>query len=180
MLAPASPAQAINAGKLTLGGVDVDLLNVPGHASQMYAVRFGELLYAADALFGPEALTKHPLTFCVDSAAMKRSAASLLELAGVNLIVPGHGEPTKNLTELVSVNLAAFQRVTDAVLTAVQTPTSVDEALRRFCQMLDIEMTNPGAVVLNRSAVSSHLAELAALGRVALTVKGNQLLFGTI
>ena len=179
LLAPASPAQGVEAGRVTLGGVDVELLNVPGHASQMYAVRFGGLLYAADALFGPETLAKHPLTFCVDSAAMKRSAAGLPKLEGVSLTIPGHGEPTEDLAELVEVNLAAFQRVTDAVLAAAQTPASVDEVLRRVCQALQIEMSNPGAVVLNRSAVSAHLAELAALGRVALTVEGNQLLFGT-
>ena len=178
LLAPSTPAQAIEAGHLSLGGVDVELLNVPGHASRMYAVRFGELLYAADALFGPEVLSKHPLTFCLDSAAMKASAARLLELEGVRLSVPGHGEPVDDLAGLVRLNLQAFERVTQAVLEAAATPASVDELLRRVCDDLRVEMTTPSAVVLNRSAVSAHLSELVGLGKVALRVQNNQLLFG--
>lgn len=182
LLAPPSPAQPVAAGHVTLGGVAVELIEVPGHASQMYAVRVGEMLYAADALFGPQALGKHPLTFCVDSAAMKRSAQSLLGLSssspgGVRLTVPGHGQPTEDLPALVSANLSAFERVTRAVQGAVTRPCTVDTALRRVCESLAVEMTNPGAVVLNRSVVSAHLAELVALGRMSLSVEGNELLF---
>ncbi|AZI42830.1 MBL fold metallo-hydrolase [Deinococcus psychrotolerans] len=182
LLAPASPAQAVESGLVTLGGVDVELIEVPGHASQMYAVRVGEVLYAADALFGLEALSKHPLTFCVDSAAMKRSAQSLLSqglpsLGGVRLTVPGHGQSTEELPALVAANLSAFERVTRAVHEAVTHASTVDTALTRVCDSLDVEMTNPGAVVLNRSVVSAHLAELVGLGHVSMRVEGNQLLF---
>ena len=175
LLAPASPAQPVGAGKVRLGGVDVELLNVPGHASQMYAVRCGDVLYAADALFGPDPLSKHPLTFCVDSPAMKRSAASLLEVPGVRLTVPGHGDPASDLARLGgSANLSAFERVTAAVLDAAASPGSIDELLKRVCDALGVTMTNPGAVVLNRSVVSAHLAELLGRGEVDLEVRGNR------
>ncbi len=177
LLAPASPAQPVGAGKVRLGGVDAELLNVPGHASQMYAVRCGEVLYAADALFGPDPLSKHPLTFCVDSLAMKRSAASLLEVPGVRLTVPGHGDPVSDLAGLVSANLSAFERITAAVLGAAASPGSIDDLLKRVCDALGVTMTTPGAVVLNRSVVSAHLTELLGRGEVALEVRANQLQF---
>ncbi|GAA4009173.1 MBL fold metallo-hydrolase [Deinococcus rubellus] len=180
LLAPASPAQAVEAGHVTLGGVTVELLDVPGHASQMFAVRFGDVLYAADALFGEEPLAKHPLTFCVDSAALKTSAASLLDVPDVRFTVPGHGHPTEDLAGLVAVNLAAFGAVTGAVLAAVWDACTVDMALKRVCDALGIQMTSPGAVVLNRSVISAHLAELAHLGAVRLEVQDNELLFGAV
>lgn len=180
LLAPASPAQAVSAGAATLGGVTVELQDVPGHASQMYAVRFGNVLYAADALFGPEPLAKHPLTFCVDSAAMKTSAARLLDVPGVHLTVPGHGHPTEDLAGLVALNLVAFAAVTGAVLAAVQNACTVDTALKRVCDALGVQMTNPGAAVLNRSVISAHLAELVHLGAVTLEVQDNALLFGAV
>lgn len=180
LLAPASPAQAVEAGPATLGGVTLELLAVPGHASQMYAARFGDVLYAADALFGPDPLAKHPLTFCVDSAAMKVSAASLLDVPDVRLAVPGHGHPTDDLAGLVEVNLAAFGAVTGAVLAAVRDACTVDTALKRVCDVLGVQMTSPGAAVLNRSAVSAHLAELASSGLVTLGMHGNELRFGAV
>ena len=180
LLAPASPAQAVAAGQVTLGGVTVELLDVPGHASQMYAVRFGDVLYAADALFGEEPLAKHPLTFCMDSAAMKASAARLLDVPGVRLTVPGHGDPTENLTGLVAANLAAFGAVTGAVLAAARQTCTVDTALKRVCDALGVQMTTPGAALLNRSVISAHLAELADLGAVVLEVQGNELRFRAV
>ncbi|AWN22321.1 MBL fold metallo-hydrolase [Deinococcus irradiatisoli] len=178
LLAPPSPAQPIPAGTVTLGGVTVELVSVPGHATQMYAVQFGDVLYAADALFGTQALEKHPLTFCQDSAAMKRSAASLLDLGGVRLTVPGHGEMSSDLPALVAANLEAFGRVTAVVAGAAAVPRTVDAVLKEVCGVLGVQMTTPSAVVLNRSAVSAHLGELVQAGRLELTVQDNELRFG--
>ncbi|PTA66830.1 MBL fold metallo-hydrolase [Deinococcus arcticus] len=179
LLAPASPARPLpGTGPLILGGVPLELLDVPGHALQMVAVRCGELLYAADALFGPEALAKHPLTFCADSAAQKASAAALGALAGVQVTLPGHGAPTADLPGLAAANLAAYDRTTAAVQAAVAAaPGTVDELLARVCVALGLTMTGPGAVVLNRAVVSAHLTEGLEGGRVALSVDGQRLLF---
>ena len=194
LLAPVSPAQPLDAGTHTLGGVSVELSNVPGHAVEMFAVRRGGLLYAADALFGPDALARHPLTFCVDSAAQKASAAGLLALAGVELegvelegvelegielTVPGHGDPTPDLRALVQVNLDSLERTTAAVLNACQAgAATTDELLARVCEGLGVQMGNAGAVVLNRSVVAAHLTELLAAGQAELRVRNNRMLFG--
>ncbi|MPY66329.1 MBL fold metallo-hydrolase [Deinococcus sp. SDU3-2] len=176
LLAPASPAQAVGPGRQTLGGAEVELMAVPGHAAEMYAVRVGEVLYAADALFGPEALGKHPLTFCADSAQQKASAAALGELDGVRVVLPGHGDPTSDLDGLVAANLAAYARTTDAVAAALAGgPATVDELLARVSAALGVTATNPGAWVLNRAVVSAHLGDLLALGSAALDLEGGVL-----
>lgn len=176
LLAPASPAQATSPGVQTLGGVEVELLPVPGHAADMHAVRVGEVLYAADALFGPEALSKHPLTFCADSARQKASAAALGGMAGVRVTLPGHGGPTSDLAGLVAANLAAYARTTDAVAAALAGgPATLDELLARVSAALGVTATNPGAWVLNRAVVSAHLTELLAVGAATLAVDGGVL-----
>ncbi|PNY80738.1 MBL fold metallo-hydrolase [Deinococcus koreensis] len=180
LLAPPSPARlAPEPGLCRIGGATVELIEVAGHASMMYAVRVGDVLYAADALFGPEALEKHPLTFCADSRLQKEAAAHLGTLEGVRVTLPGHGEPTDDLAGLVAANLAVYERTTQAVLTAVQVgAATVDELLSRVCAALGVTMTTPGAVVLNRAVVSAHLTELLEAGRVEMTVQDNRLIFG--
>ncbi|WP_407539975.1 MBL fold metallo-hydrolase [Deinococcus radiomollis] len=181
LLAPSSPAQPLEAGTHTLGGVEVTLIPVPGHAAEMYAVQRGTLLYTADALFGPETLTKHPLSFCADSAAQKASAAGLLTLGGVTTTVPGHGEPTTDLPELVRVNLDSLERITGAVLNAcLEGATTTDELLARVCARLNVIMTNASAVLLNRSVVAAHLSELLGNGQVEMRVQDNRLVFGAL
>lgn len=180
LLAPPSPARlAPEPGLCRIGGADIELIEVAGHASMMYAVRVGEVLYATDALFGPDALTKHPLTFCADSGLQKASAAALAELEGVRTVLPGHGDPTDDLAGLVAINLAAYERTTEAVLGAVNGgEASIDELLARVCGALNVEMTNAGAVLLNRAVVSAHLTELLESGQVEMKVLGNKLIFG--
>ncbi|WP_034386461.1 MBL fold metallo-hydrolase [Deinococcus sp. YIM 77859] len=179
LLAPASPARPLpQSGPQRLGGVEVELLDVSGHAVQMYAVRVGDVLYAADALFGPDALGKHPLTFCADSRAQKEAATRLGTLEGVRVVLPGHGAPTGDLRGLVAANLAAYTRTTRAVLDAVRAGAApVDEVLARVCGALGVEMAHAGAAVLNRAVVSAHLTELLEEGAVTLALEGNRLLF---
>ncbi|MFC6801628.1 MBL fold metallo-hydrolase [Deinococcus caeni] len=179
LLAPPSPARlAPEPGLTRIGGAVVELLEVAGHASMMYAVRVGEVLYAADALFGGAALAKHPLVFCQDSALQKEAAARLGELEGVRVTLPGHGDPTPDLTGLVAANLAAYARTTAAVLEAVQVGAAgVDDLLVRVCGALGVTMESAGAVVLNRAVVSAHLTELLERGEVGLRVAGNRLVF---
>ncbi len=179
LLAPPSPARlAPEPGLTRIGGVSLELIEVAGHASLMYAVRVGGVLYAADALFGPEALAKHPLVFCQDSALQKEAAARLGELEGVAVTLPGHGDPTGDLPGLVAVNLSALERVTDAVRAAVRVgEAGVDDLLARVCDGLGVTMSNAGAVVLNRAVVSAHLTELLERGEVGLRVVGNRLVF---
>ncbi|AWT36651.1 zinc metallohydrolase [Deinococcus arenae] len=179
LLAPPSPARlAPEPGLTRIGGVSLELIEVAGHASLMYAVRVGGVLYAADALFGPEALVKHPLVFCQDSALQKEAAARLGELEGVQVTLPGHGDPTGDLPGLVAANLSALERVTDAVRAAVRVgEAGVDDLLARVCDALGVQMTNAGAVVLNRAVVSAHLTELLERGEVGLRVAGNRLVF---
>ncbi|MFC3860120.1 MBL fold metallo-hydrolase [Deinococcus antarcticus] len=178
LLAPPSPAQPIRSGVQRLGGVTVELIDVPGHAVQMYAVRVGELLYAADALNGPDNLHKHPLIFCVDSVQQKASARKLGELDGIRVVLPGHGEPAADLRALAEVNVEKYGQTTRNVLEAVrQGEATIDELLARVCNDLNIQMSNAPSVVLNRSVISAHLVELQQAGQVTQAVKDNRLLF---
>ncbi|PYE54222.1 MBL fold metallo-hydrolase [Deinococcus yavapaiensis] len=178
LMAKASNARlAPEPGLVKIAGVTLELIEVAGHASLMFAVRVGDVLFASDALFGPDSLTKHPLTFCMDSALQKESARKLGGLEGVRVVLPGHGEPTEDLAGLVAANLAAFERTTSAVKRAATTARTIDEILARVCDDLGVTMTNPGAVVLNRSVVSAHLVELVERGEAASRVEGNRWLW---
>ncbi|ADY25904.1 beta-lactamase domain protein [Deinococcus proteolyticus MRP] len=179
LLAPASPAQELDAGPHTLGGAAVELLAVPGHAVQMFAVRVDDVLYAADALFGPEALSKHPLTFCADSAAQKASAQALGELRGVRTVLVGHGEPSGDLTALAGANLQSYAQTTAWVLDAVgEGAAGTDDILARVAARAGVSMGQMGPLLLNRAVVAAHLKELLTDGVVQAQTVENRLCWG--
>ncbi|GHG06944.1 zinc metallohydrolase [Deinococcus piscis] len=179
LLAPASPAQEVEAGQQTLGGAAVELLAVPGHAAQMFAVRIDDVLYAADALFGPEALSKHPLTFCADSAAQKASAQALGELSGIRTVLMGHGEPSGDLAGLAEANVQSYAQTTAWVLeAATQGAAGLDELLARVAELAGVQMSHMGPLLLNRAVVAAHLKELLTDGHVRAEILENRLLWG--
>jgi len=181
LMAHASNARlAPEPGLCKIAGVTLELLEVAGHAALMYAVRVGSFLYAADALFGPEILLKHPMSFCMDSRLQKESAASLAELEGIELVLCGHGDPSSDLRSLVEKNLECLEATTRAVKNACQTPSSVDAITQRVCNSLGLELKNATGFLLNRSAVSAHLVELLERGEVVMSVRDNLLEFGWV
>ncbi len=167
-------------GLCKIAGVTLELLEVAGHASLMYAVRVGSFLYATDALFGPEVLLKHPLSFCMDSRLQKESAANLGQLEGIERVLCGHGDPVNDLQSLVEKNLECLEATTRAVKNACQTPASTDAITQRVCGELGLELKNATGLLLNRSAVSAHLVELLERGELSMTVRDNLLEFGWV
>lgn len=179
LMAPASNARlAPEPGLCKIVGVSLELLEVAGHASMMYAVRVGSFLYAADVLFGVEVLQKHPMSFCVDSRLQKESVQKLGTLDGIETVLCGHGNPTSDLAALVQVNLEVLETTTQAVKVACVPPASIDTILQRVCQTFGMEMQQPTHVLLNRSAVSAHLTELLERGEIEMRVNDNLLEFG--
>ncbi len=178
LMARASNARlAPEPGLCKIAGVTLELLEVAGHAALMYAVRVGSFLYATDALFGPEVLLKHPMSFCMDSRLQKESAAKLVELEGINLVLCGHGDPSTDLVNLVEKNLECLEATTRAVKNACQQSASVDTITQRVCDALNLELKNVTEFLLNRSAVSAHLVELLERGEVNMAVRDNLLEF---
>lgn len=171
---PSLAAAIPQTGLTQIAGIPLELISVPGHACEMYAVRMGNVLFASDALFGEEVLQKHPLTYCVDSRAQKDSVRKLQALEGIEVTLPGHGNPCHDLQHLCETNLQSLQTTTDAVLQALDTPATIDEVLTRTCNLLNLHMHHPASVVLNRSVVSAHLTELLELGQVGQQVTGNR------
>jgi glyoxylase-like metal-dependent hydrolase (beta-lactamase superfamily II) len=139
--------------------LELELIEVGGHAAQMFAVKYGDVLFATDAVFGLGTLEKHPLQFAVDIARQRESVNVIQEVA-TRVLLPGHGEPTKDISGICNSNLSAIERANRAVFAACQTPSTLPEILARVCATFQISMTSLSSYVLNQTAVLAHLVEL--------------------
>ncbi len=174
LLAKPSPvAHLLEPGPLELAGVSLELLDTSGHAHTHYAVRVGEVLIAADAVFGVSVLDKYPLPFGQDIAAQIGSAGKVGE-TDTRIVVPGHGEPSEDVRALVTANLAAFAAAAGAVEAACIGLTS-DEVLKTTADTLGLEMRDLPRYYLNRCVVSAYLNYLRETGRVEVSLNTNEL-----
>ena len=170
-------------GLKTIAGVELELIETSGHAHMMFSVRFGDVLYASDAVFGPALLQKYPLQFAVDIQRQREAVGAVRTSArasGVGIVLPGHGDPTEDLEGLCSANLTAIERASQAVLSACHDAGSLPDILERVCAMLEIEMTDMVRYHLNQTTVLAHLTDWLERGRVAAEIVNNCLLWRAV
>jgi glyoxylase-like metal-dependent hydrolase (beta-lactamase superfamily II) len=146
-------------GLKTICDLELELIDVGGHAAQMFAVQFGDVLFATDAVFGLGTLEKHPLQFAVDIARQRESVLVIGDVEA-RVLLPGHGEPTTDISGICKANLEAIERANRAVFAACQTPSSLTQILARVCATFQISMNTLSSYVLNQTAVLAHLVEL--------------------
>src|SRR5690606_32899776 len=122
--APASPVhREIEAGRVTVGGVDLELIDVRGHAHRQMGVLVAGVFLAADAVFGPETLTRYPLPFGQDIAWQLASHDTVASVQATTLL-PGHGAPTSDLEGIADSNRRAVRAAVAAIESCVGSTSS--------------------------------------------------------
>ena len=169
---PSRVDEVLVPGRLELHGISLDILNTPGHAHQHVSVLTDGVLIAADALFGTSILTKYPLTFGQDIGNQIKSAESLQE-AKAQVVLPGHGDPTEDITALVQANLEVLNRAAEQVA-AVCDDATTEEVLQRVCDGLNITLSDLPRFYLSRCVVSAYLSYLVDEGRVRVKLEDNR------
>jgi glyoxylase-like metal-dependent hydrolase (beta-lactamase superfamily II) len=163
-------------GLKTICDLELDLIDVGGHAAQMFAIKLGDVLFATDAVFGIQTLEKHPLQFAVDIARQRKSITIVREV-NARVLLPGHGEPTTDISGICNANLEAIERANRAVFAACQDPSTLPEILARVCAIFQISMTSLSSFVLNQTAVLAHLVELEERELIRQEIVENKLIW---
>ncbi len=175
---PVHVTRLLAPGTLRLAGLELGVINTSGHAHTHYAVKIGEVLIAADAVFGASVLEKYPLPFGQDVGAQWASAARVAEL-GARVVLPGHGDPAEAIEALVEANLAAFARAADTI-EKVCTGLSTEGVLKAAADALGLEIHDLPRYYLNLCVVSAYLSFLRETGRVELKLEHNEVRWWTI
>lgn len=160
-------------GWLTLAGVELELVPVPGHSFDQVAVAIDGVLIAADGLFGPDVIEKHPVIFLVNVA---EYIAGLDRIAArpERYILPGHGElidraagEGDGLPGIIGVNKASLERLQAAVIESLAGgPLGLEDLLYAVVARLGKVLESEPQFFLDRAAVSAHLTFLTYQGRI--------------
>lgn len=184
----AQPTPAVNElpeapCRFALEGVELDLVPVPGHAFDQVAVAVDGVLLAADGLFMPEMIAKHPIIFLVNVAEYLRSLERISERTE-RYILPGHGElidraPGEEdpLPAILAENRASLARLHDVILGALEEPLTGEALLYQVAAGLGKTLESDPQFCLDRAAVSAHVTYLLQEGRLTMQfVAGRRLL----
>lgn len=167
-----------------LAGVTMQLIPVPGHALDQVAIALDDVLIAADGLFKPEVIEKHPIIFVVNVA---EYLSSLDRIAGraERYVLPGHGELVDRqagegdpLPDILAANRAAIGRLQEAVLQALAQPRTAEELLYQVVASVGQQLDSDPQYFLDRAAVSAHVSYLLHCNRISTVFReGRRLLY---
>lgn len=177
--APASPVhREVEAGATTVGGVPLELIDVRGHSHRQLAVRVGDVLLAADAVFGAETLTRYPLPFGQDIAGQLTAHDTVAD-ADARILLPGHGAPTADIDAIVQENRRAVTRAAEAVAAAVVGVAGggTEDVLAACGVTLGLAMNDLARYHLNYCTVSAYLGYLRTLGRITAELSSVRLVW---
>lgn len=165
-------------------GVELELIPTPGHAFDQVAIAVDGVLLAADGLFKPEVIAKHPIIFLVNVAEYL-SSLERLAVRSERFILPGHGALIDRgtggedpLPGVLAENRAAITRIQEAILTALRESLSLEELLYQVVESLGKRLASEPQYFLDRAAISAHLTYLIEQKQVAVRFEeGRRFLF---
>lgn len=165
-------------------GVELELIPTPGHALDQVAVSVDGVLLAADGLFKPEVIEKHPISFLVNVA---EYISSLERLASRSerFILPGHGALIDRargegdpLPAIIAANRAAITRIQEAILAALKESLCLEELLYQVVLASGKRLESEPQYFLDRAAISAHLTYLIEQNQVGVRFEaGRRFLF---
>lgn len=164
---------------VTLGGLDCQVVGLPGHTPAQAGLGWGPALFAGDAFFPPAVLAKHPVPVFADPRAARQTLSRLSEL-GYRWVIPGHGavQEGQALAGVCAATVAALDRLAGAVRQALEDgPRTLDDLLGEVAGRVGAELLTLSDHCLARLTVQAVLGELAEAGEVRPECRGNRLLW---
>ena len=174
---PSRVDEQLVAGDIELLGVSLKLIDTSGHAHRHFSVQIGDVLFAADALFGETVLEKYPLPFGQNIAQQIDSAAKL-GTSSASLVLPGHGDVVEDIAHLSAVNVRCFETALEIIQKQLELNPiglTTEDVLKATADVLKIEMLDQARYYLNKCVVMAYLSYLKELDKVAVVLQDNKL-----
>lgn len=173
---PCPVAGIIEPGPMSVAGIEVNVVSLPGHAPNQIGVAYGDVLFCADAFFPPEVLEKHKIPFCVSIDLALKTLDRLAESSYAHF-GPGHGDPLESVEEVVRLNAARLGEIRGLVYELLNQPRQSQELLKGVCDFYGLRIEMPFSFYLNYATVNAALSSLQAEGKVGIRLEDNALLW---
>jgi len=130
----------------------------PGHSLYQLGIKVYDVLFAADAYFGQEALKKHKIPFLIDACDALHSLKKLKDISCIGA-VPGHGAYEEQFIETVVQNEMHHQKIINSIRNMIneQEIMSYEQFVQQLCQKWDVSVTLLPQYLLYRTAATAYL-----------------------
>jgi len=165
MATPSPVHHRIEPGALTIAGVELQVVPIPGHSLAQVAVVIDDVCFAADGFFGQRVLNKYGVPYAHDVAAQYASFDVLMQLS-VSQWIPGHGEAVDRvgLASTLEANRTAVLHSRELVWAAIATPQTLPATVASVQKTLAMPSASVAQYAVFASGIAAYLNWLVADG----------------
>ena len=171
LLADQSPVDHIfDAGPLEVSDVQLEAISLAGHSGNQMGIRCDDVFFAADVVLPERVLERYKMPYLYS---VRDHLRSLDRAAKTNyrIAVPGHGQMTENLTDLIELNRDLVIKVADMIVELCADPITPGDILAALLTALGAEPSDPASFYLLHPTVFAYLTYLEEQGRVVHTIE---------
>ncbi len=150
--------------ELSFEDLNIRIVSLTGHSPSQIGVEVEGTLYCADSVFSRRIVEKYGIPLFMDIGKQKETL-SFLERSSYEMYVPCHGEPVRDMTELVDINLNVITKVEEFLKSHRKATT--DEILKSVCREFGIKLSNFIEYSLVMSAIRAYLSHLYNRGEIS-------------
>jgi glyoxylase-like metal-dependent hydrolase (beta-lactamase superfamily II) len=173
--------QIIDGQRLTVTGVELEVIELPGHSINQVGLAVDGVCFAADGFFGTAILQKHGIPYAHDVDAQLIGLDRLAARADL-FYLPGHGDLTARdaLEEVLAANQAAIIRSTQLVREALAEPGELTAVARRVLRALGLSLAGIPQYAIFVSAVAAHLSYLETQGQARVELEEDGMIWRSV
>lgn len=144
---------------------DVQVIELPGHALGQIGLALGDIVFAADSIFGSQILDKKGI---VVYSNIGDALKSLERLKDFNKCIPSHGLVSDS--NLVHLNKSHIEFVAEKIYDTLEEQKSEEILICELIENLQVHLDDVGTYYLLRTTMLAYLSWLKEIGKVQFFV----------
>lgn len=179
--AAACPCTMVQEGSITINGVTLTIISLPGHSPGSACIAYDNILFCGDALLS-EHILHNKFPFFTD-AGQQLDTLRRIKTTQYMYYVPGHGNLIKDPIPLCNAYSNIIENLAERILRCTEHAVCEDDIVAIICNERGIDIRSNSAYSKIRIPIAGILNWLYDCGAVIQCFDGNRLLWksnGTI
>ena len=169
---PSLVDQILEPGNITINGLDLEIVPLPGHSFNQIGVKLDDVLFCADTVFSDRVIDKYRIPVVQDVTRHLKTLSELKEMK-CKFFVPSHCKPTDDIRELVEKNISTTESIIADIKEILSEPKTTDDVQSELGKKYGLDLSVVQQYYLIHMTIMAYLGYLYDSKQTEIKMKDN-------